>query len=190
MLNLVREARAFDEWFAECAAAIRHNDNDWVTAREMLSDFTALDSEFGGKLVADHGPDRRHEFRMSLRKVLALFAKGKLLRKQPKAVYLANFGAHSDGRMPDEDSYQLSNFGERLLQGNAFLRLSYIFGVLFCNLSVVLLWRYKWVITIVSVVAFLLRVGQIIESTIVVVVVAIVAIVVMAIIKGAYSSID
>ena len=194
MPNLFREAKAFDEWFAECAAAIRHNDDDWVTAREMISDFAALGSEFGGKLVADHGPDRKHEFRKSLYKVLALFAKGKLLRKQPKAIYLANLGAHSDGRMPDEDSYKISNFGARLLQRKVFLRCSYIFGILFCNLSVVLLRRYKWVIGIVSgivsVVTFLLRAAEIFEAAIVAVVIAILVIIATAIIRGYNSSID
>lgn len=190
MLNLVREAMVFDEWFAECAAAIRHNDNDWVTAREMISDFAALGSEFDGELVAGHGPDRKHELLLSLHKALVLFARGKLLRKQPKAIYLANLGAHSDARMNDEDSYQLSNFGERLLQGNAFRRRSYVFGMLFCNLSVVLLRRYKWVIGIVSVVTFFLRTAEIIESTIVAVVIAILVIIATAIIRDFYSSID
>ena len=185
MFALVKDARAFDEWFTESAAAIKNNDDDWVTAREMVSDFADLGLEFDGDPIAALDQNKRHDFLMKLVGVLAFFAKGKLLRQQPMAVYMSNLRA----RMNDEDSYQLSIFGETLLQGNAFRRRSYIFGMLFCNFSLVLLKRYKWVIGIVSAVTFALRTAEIIESTIVAVVVAIFAIIVTAIMRGVYSTI-
>lgn len=186
MFALIREIAIFDVWFTESAAAIKNNNIDWVTAREMVSDFAELGFEYNGDPIAALDQDKRHDFLMRLVGVLDFFAKGKLLRQQPKAVYLPNLRA----RMNDEGSYQLSNFGEKLLQGNMARRRSYIFGMLFRNLSVVLLKRYKWVIGIVSAVTFALRTAEIIESTIVAVVVAIFAIIVTAIIRGVYNAID
>ncbi len=117
MLKFIREAWNYDQWFIESAAAIEHNGNDWVMADEMVSDFEALGFELDGEPIADLNPERRTQFLKLLGTALALFAKGKLLRNQPKTTYTSNLRI----RKPDVPSYQLSNFGTGLLRGNAWV---------------------------------------------------------------------
>lgn len=186
MFTLIRETRIFDEWFTESAAAIRHNDNNWVTARELVSDYARLGIVFNDEPVATLDQDKQHDFHMLLGNALDFFAKGKLLRQQPKAVYTSNLRI----RLVDEQSYQLSNFGEKLLLISRFRRQSYIFAMLAWAGGVVLLKRYKWVIGVISTVAVVLRFLEVIESSIVAVMIAVVAIIVTAIIKSVFSSVD
>ena len=73
--------------------------------------------------VANLEEDGKHKFLRLLQSAMGVFIRGKLVRKQPKAVYLPNIRA----RLPDETSYQLTKFGKRLLaQSKASRRLYFL----------------------------------------------------------------
>ena len=184
MSALTKNTRIFDGWFAESAAAIRHNDNDWATAGELVGDFVALGFEYNGQKVADLDQDKQRDFRRQLLETLVFFAWGKLLRQQPKAVYTPNLRI----RGLDEPSFQLSDFGDKLLRGGAFRRRSYIFGMLVWTLVGAVLKRYKLLISIVTAVAVALRVMEFIESSAMAVVIVIFVFIVAAIIGSVFGS--
>jgi hypothetical protein len=186
MIKTIRQAGNYDQWFTESAAAIEHNGEDWVTAREMVNDFEALGFELDGKPIADLSPDRRDQFLKLLHTALALFARGKLLRTQPKAVYTSSLRI----RGFDEPSYQLSNFGAKLLHGNTLLRRSYVTCLAVSLWLFGVLKRYKWVITVISVTAAVLRLFEVIQSTVAAITIALFMIIVTVIVRSVFSSLN
>ena len=186
MLKFIREAWNYDQWFIESAAAIEHNGNDWVMADEMVSDFEALGFELDGEPIADLNPERRTQFLKLLGTALALFAKGKLLRNQPKTTYTSNLRI----RKPDVPSYQLSNFGTGLLRGNAWVCHFYVTCLVLSPGFLKMLKRYRWVITVISVTAAVLRVLEVIQSTVTAIAIALFMIIVTAIVRSVFSSLN
>ena len=86
-MQLYKEIKIFDEWFTDIVKAIAHSRNDWVTAREMIPNFEALDLVFDDVLVKNLDTETRHQFLMRLIEILSFFGFAKLLRRKAKPHY-------------------------------------------------------------------------------------------------------
>ncbi len=70
MIPRYRDTESFDGWLTESAAALRHNSDPWVTVRELVGDFAALNFEFNGVPVANLDEDQTFEFRNAMHSTL------------------------------------------------------------------------------------------------------------------------
>ena len=167
------------EWLTESAAAIDHNDDDWVTAREMAGDYAELGFVYSGEPIASLNDEEKREFVTQLDAVLDLFVKGKLMSKRPKAVYTRGLRI----RLIDEPSYKVSSLGLKLLKSNKHVQKSYFFVFLILFKISRLVKRHRWVIGVVTFTVFILRVAEIIQSSIAAAMIAIVVIILAAIVS-------